>query len=64
MAMTSDEKSEIPREFGGAPGAGIFIILSHALLLYLWIAWRFHDGAIFYPAGISDLGRSSRETGT
>ena len=56
MAMTEDEKSEIPREFGGAPGAGVFIILSHAVLLYLWIAWRFHDGAIFYPAGIPDLG--------
>ena len=54
--MTSDKHSEIPREFGGAPGAGIFIILSHVLLLYLWIAWRFHDGAIFYPAGIPDLG--------
>jgi hypothetical protein len=25
-------------------------------MLYLWIAWRFHDGAVFYPAGLSDLG--------
>ncbi len=56
MAMTADKSSETAREFGGAPGAGVIITLSHVLLLYLWIAWRFHDGAIFYPVGISDLG--------
>ena len=43
------------REFGGTPGAGLIILLSHALLFYLWFAWRFHDGALFYPAGILDL---------
>ena len=30
--------------------------LSHALMLYLWIAWRFHDGTLFHPAGLSDVG--------
>ena len=53
--MTSDKSGEAAREFGGTLGAGAIITLSHALMLYLWIAWRFHDGALFYPAGMSDL---------
>jgi delta24(24(1))-sterol reductase len=47
---------ETAREFGGAFGAAFIMTLSHALMLYLWIAWRFHDGAVFYPVSLSDLG--------
>ena len=54
--MTADKSSEAAREFGGTVGAAVIITLSHALILYLWIAWRFHDGAVFYPAEISDVG--------
>ena len=54
---TADKNNEeAAREFGGALGAGIIIILSHVLMFYLWIAWRFHNGAVFYPAGLSDMG--------
>ena len=45
--VTAGKSTEAPREFGGALGAAVFITLSHALLLYLWMAWRFHDGAVF-----------------
>ena len=45
-----------PREFGGALGAAFIMTLSHLLMLYLWIAWRFHEGALFYPAGFADIG--------
>ncbi|MDE2701856.1 MAG: delta(24(24(1)))-sterol reductase [Chloroflexota bacterium] len=44
------------REFGGAPGVVAIVTLSHALLLYLWIAWRFYDGALFFPSGLGDVG--------
>jgi delta24(24(1))-sterol reductase len=44
------------REFGGTFGAAFIMSLSHLLMLYLWIAWRFYDGALFYPAGIADVG--------
>ena len=47
---------ETEREFGGAFGAAFIMTLSHALMLYLWIAWRFNDGAVFYPASVADLG--------
>jgi len=50
------EAEETAREFGGTFGAAFIMTLSHALMLYLWIAWRFYDGAVFYPAGLSDLG--------
>ena len=42
--------------FGRALGAGVGIVLSHALILYVWIAWRFHDGAVLYPADYADVG--------
>ena len=54
--MTARKSDEAAREFGGTLGAGIIMALSHALMLYLWLAWRFHDGAIFYPAGLSEVG--------
>ena len=54
--MTADKNNKTAREFGGALGAGVIITVSHALMLYLWIAWRFHDGAVFFPAGMSDVG--------
>ena len=54
---------QMAREFGGSLGAGVIKALSNALMLYLWLAWRFYDGAVFYPAGMSDLARSSGETG-
>ncbi len=47
---------ESAREFGGTFGASFIMTLSHALMLYLWIAWRFYDGAVFFPASIADLG--------
>ena len=53
---TADKSTEAAREFGGPIGAAVAITLSHALMLYLWVAWRFHDGALFYPAGLSEVG--------
>jgi delta24(24(1))-sterol reductase len=50
------ETSESAREFGGSFGAAFIMTLSHLLMLYLWLAWRFFDGAVFYPAGLSDIG--------
>ena len=47
---------EQTREFGGTFGAAFIMTLSHALMLYLWVAWRFYDGAVFYPAGLADVG--------
>jgi hypothetical protein len=37
-------KEETAREFGGTFGAAFIMTLSHALMLYLWTAWRFYDG--------------------
>ena len=54
--MTADKSHATAREFGGTLGAAFIITLSHAMMLYLWIAWRFHEGAVFYPAGLSDVG--------
>ena len=54
--MTADKSYAAAREFGGTFGAAAIMIASHAVMLYLWIAWRFHDGAVFYPAGLSDVG--------
>ena len=54
--MTADKSHAAAREFGGTLGAALIITLSHAMMLYLWIAWRFHEGAVFYPAGLSDVG--------
>jgi delta24(24(1))-sterol reductase len=51
-----EKSTETAREFGGTLGAGFIMTFSHALMLYLWMAWRFYDGALFYPAGLSDLG--------
>ena len=54
--MTSDENEGAAREFGGPLGTAIIMVLSHGLMLYLWIAWRFNDGAAPFPAGLSDVG--------
>ncbi len=51
-----DSDVEQAREFGGTFGAALIMTLSHALMLYLWVAWRFYDGAVFYPAGLADVG--------
>ena len=40
---------QMAREFGGSLGAGVIKALSNALMLYLWLAWRFYDGA--YSSG-------------
>ena len=53
-AASTDE--DTTREFGGTFGAAFIITLSHLLMFYLWVAWRFHDGAVFYPKGLSDVG--------
>jgi delta24(24(1))-sterol reductase len=55
-ARAADTEQEAVREFGGTFGAAFIMTLSHLLMLYLWIAWRFHDGALFYPAELSDVG--------
>jgi len=52
----ADGNNKAAREFWGTLGTGVVIIFSHALMLYLWIAWRFHDGAVFHPAGLADVG--------
>lgn len=44
------------REFGGPAGALAILLFSHAVLYYLWIAWRFHGGAVHYPDGLGDVG--------
>ena len=55
-AAHAREEAAEAREFGGTLGAGVVIVLSHALMLYLWIAWRFDDGALHYPAAFTDIG--------
>ncbi len=55
-ARASKKGDEQVREFGGTFGVTFIITLSHALMLYLWIAWRFYEGALFYPASLSDVG--------
>ena len=50
-----DLDSESVREFGGAKGVVAIMIASHAVLYYLWIAWRFNDGAVPHPSGLGDL---------
>ena len=54
--MTANKGYAAAREFGGTVGAAAIMIVSHALMLYLWIAWRFREGAVLYPAGLSDVG--------
>ncbi|MDE0408207.1 MAG: delta(24(24(1)))-sterol reductase [Alphaproteobacteria bacterium] len=54
--MTTDRDDEAAREFGGPLGTVVIMALSHGLMLYLWIAWRFNDGAALFPAGLSDVG--------
>ena len=49
-------EAEDTREFGGSIGAALIMTASHALMLYLWIAWRFHEGALFYPTAWSEIG--------
>jgi delta24(24(1))-sterol reductase len=53
VASKSDAES---REFGGTFGAAFIMTLSHLLMLYLWIAWRFYEGSVFYPTGLADVG--------
>ncbi len=45
---------ETVREFGGAVGALGIMLGSHAVMYYLWIAWRFHGGALPLPDGAAD----------
>ena len=47
--------AESVREFGGPIGVATIMAGSHVVMFYLWIAWRFHDGALPYPRGLSDL---------
>jgi delta24(24(1))-sterol reductase len=54
--QATNKRDETAREFGGTFGAAFIMTLSHALMLYLWVAWRFYEGAVFYPAGLSDVG--------
>jgi len=43
------ENKELHQEFGGSVGVVFIMISSHLLLYYMWMAWRFHDGAVFWP---------------
>ena len=54
--MTTEESDAAAREFGGTLGTSVIMILSPALALYLWLAWRFHDGAVFLPVDLADVG--------
>ena len=56
MTRGATESETRAREFGGTFGAAFIMTLSHFLMLYLWLAWRFYDGSLFYPAGLSDVG--------
>jgi len=56
MTRGTIESETRSREFGGTLGAAFIMTLSHFLMLYLWLAWRFYDGSLFYPAGLSDVG--------
>jgi delta24(24(1))-sterol reductase len=47
--------SESVREFGGATGVVAIMLLSHLLLYYLWISWRYYGGALAHPQGLSDI---------
>jgi hypothetical protein len=42
-------------EFGGTAGVVYIMLFSHLVPYYLWICWRFHDGAVTYPNGWSDI---------
>lgn len=53
--MSASRHASTGREFGGPFGVAALITVSHALLLYLWIAWRFHDGAFFFPTDVADI---------
>ena len=48
-----DQGAKGEREFGGALGATLIMTVSHLLMLYLWLAWRFHGGALFVPTMLS-----------
>lgn len=41
--------AELVKEFGGPWGAVAIMLGSNFLLYYLWMAWRFHNGALFIP---------------
>ena len=45
-----------PASSGERSGTALLMTVSHGLMLYLWMAWRFHDGAVFYPTGFADIG--------
>lgn len=46
-----------PAEFGGTLGVVLIMLFSHVVPYYLWICWRFHDGAATYPQGWYDVSR-------
>ena len=48
--------SDVVREFGGTKGVAAIMVLSHALLYYMWIAWRYAGGAAPHPVGVADIG--------
>lgn len=54
--MTAEKSDAAAREFGGTLGTSVIMLLSPALALYLWLAWRFHDGAVFLPVDLADVG--------
>ncbi len=55
-SVPAAERGEATREFGGTIGAALIMTASHGLMLYLWMAWRFYEGAVFYPTGFADIG--------
>ncbi len=42
-------------EFGGSAGAVVIMVASYGLVYFMWIAWRFHDGATPFPTSLSEV---------
>ena len=59
----SEADNEQVTEFGGSLGAVAIMVGSHLLLYWLWIAWRFEDGAMPLPEGLADVGSFATRMG-
>ncbi len=54
-AIDRELDSKPVKEFGGPLGVAAIMLGSHAVLYYLWIAWRYYGGALPLPEGGADL---------
>lgn len=57
VAIDQKIDAESIQEFGGSVGVFFIILISHCVLYYLWMAWQFHGGALWYPHGVTDVPR-------